>query len=303
MESLETLKARIEGARGLRSIVRTMKVLAAVGLRQDAKAREALADYAKGIELGLQVVLRSFGPSVSPPAKGSAILPCLEAIVLGSDLGMCGQFNERMAEFAARELRPLSGYRLSLFAVGEGLARRLEDFDLTPSSVYPCPSNPTTGLDVTIRKLLAGLAAWKADREDAKVLVFFTSHEGGQVFCRSRVLLPVDVAYLEALRARPWNSRSLPLFKMEGRSLLHACLRETLFVFLHGAFLDSLESENAARLDAMRQAERHIDEGLSELRSRYNEARQEAITAELLDIVAGVEAAMVRPPMVRPPSG
>ncbi len=291
MESLETLKARIEGARGLRSIVRTMKVLAAVGLRQDARAREALSDYAKAVEIGLQAVLRSFGSPPGPDRDRPASRPNLEVIVLGSDLGMCGQFNERIAEFASRELGGyLSGSRLSLRAVGERLARRLEDFGLHPSSIYPCPSNPTTGLDMTIRTLLAGLAAWKESSENSRIQVFFTRQEGGEASCRSLVLLPLDSAYLEALRLRPWESTSLPLYKMEGRSLLHACLRETLFVFLRGAFLDSLESENAARLEAMRQAERHIDEGLSELRSRYNAARQEAITAELLDIVAGVEA-------------
>lgn len=104
-------------------------------------------------------------------------------------------------------------------------------------------------------------------------------------------LLPVDEAYLRELRGREWKSRSLPQFRMGGRELLHACLRGLIHASLFRIFLDSLESENAARLEAMEAAERHIDEHVGELRASFNEARQDAITSELLDIIAGVEAA------------
>ena len=108
-------------------------------------------------------------------------------------------------------------------------------------------------------------------------------------------LLPVDEGYLREIRERGWNSRSLPLYRMDGRELLHACLRGLIHASLFRVFLDSLESENAARLEAMEAAERHIDEHLGELRAWFNEARQDAITSELLDIIAGVEAAAPAP--------
>ncbi|MBR4936518.1 MAG: F0F1 ATP synthase subunit gamma, partial [Bacteroidaceae bacterium] len=53
------------------------------------------------------------------------------------------------------------------------------------------------------------------------------------------------------------------------------------------ALLDSLASEHAARVIAMQVATDNADELLADLTLMYNKTRQQAITAELLDIVGG----------------
>jgi len=294
MQSLELLKARIEGARTLGSIVRTMKILAAVGVRQDAKAREALADYLRTIELGLHVALRSREQGTSIEAgRARESSPPVFALVIGSDMGMCGQFNERIAAFASARLKLAAPRKVTLVAAGERVARRLEDLDLRPDAILACPANPSTGVGIVVRQLLARLDAWNEGSRGGLALAFHNKQAGRgmETECRMTQLLPVDEAYLAGLRDREWKSRSLPQFKMDGRELLHAFLRGLIRASLFRIFLDSLESENAARLEAMEAAERHIDEHLGELRASFNEARQDAITSELLDIIAGVEAA------------
>jgi F-type H+-transporting ATPase subunit gamma len=54
--------------------------------------------------------------------------------------------------------------------------------------------------------------------------------------------------------------------------------------------LDSMASEQAARRMAMKAATDSAGEMIQMLTRRYNRARQEAITKELLDIVGGAEA-------------
>ncbi|HDK27785.1 MAG TPA: F0F1 ATP synthase subunit gamma, partial [Candidatus Atribacteria bacterium] len=59
---------------------------------------------------------------------------------------------------------------------------------------------------------------------------------------------------------------------------------------LYRAFIESMASENASRLTAMQKAEENIEERLDNLNSQFNRQRQNAITEELLDIIAGFEA-------------
>lgn len=59
---------------------------------------------------------------------------------------------------------------------------------------------------------------------------------------------------------------------------------------LHRALALSRAAERTSRLLAMQAAERNIDDRLEELRGRYHNQRQTAITTELLVIAAGVEA-------------
>src|ERR1035437_7041761 len=98
MESLEAIKRKISSAQSLKSIVKTMKILAAVSMRQYEKMRDALELYGNNIEMGLQVALRDFKN-----------LKCLKetqtglktgAIIFGSDMGMCAQLNEIVSPYA-----------------------------------------------------------------------------------------------------------------------------------------------------------------------------------------------------------
>jgi F-type H+-transporting ATPase subunit gamma len=59
---------------------------------------------------------------------------------------------------------------------------------------------------------------------------------------------------------------------------------------VYQAIMESLASEHAARMVAMRNATENAHEVVGLLRLDYNKARQQTITSEMLDIVGGAEA-------------
>jgi len=59
---------------------------------------------------------------------------------------------------------------------------------------------------------------------------------------------------------------------------------------VYHAILESIASEQAARMVAMRNATDNANELIQDLTLMYNKARQESITKELLDITGGAEA-------------
>jgi F-type H+-transporting ATPase subunit gamma len=59
---------------------------------------------------------------------------------------------------------------------------------------------------------------------------------------------------------------------------------------VYHAILESIASEQSARMVAMKNATDNANELINELTLMYNKARQEAITKELLDITGGTEA-------------
>jgi F-type H+-transporting ATPase subunit gamma len=59
---------------------------------------------------------------------------------------------------------------------------------------------------------------------------------------------------------------------------------------LYHAVLESIASEQSARMVAMRNATENAKELIEDLTLMYNKARQDMITKELLDITGGAEA-------------
>ena len=78
-----------------------------------------------------------------------------------------------------------------------------------------------------------------------------------------------------------------------------ALVQQYLFVSLHQAMLESMLSENIARLAAMQTAERNIEDRCAALQFEYHQSRQSAITGELLEIRSGFEA-LTRPKAALP---
>ena len=289
METLEQLRRRLGTFDDLRALVRTMKALAAVSIHQNEQAVRALSVYWRTIELGLHVVLREL--PLPPPATRPAGDAPLGAVVFGSDHGMCGRFNEEIAAHAAHTLGPLrrAGATLRVLAVGARASSYLEQSGLEVGQILPVPAS-SVHITASVRRVLLAIDGWKSGGIE-RVWLFFNRHvSSAQYEPTTQPLLPVDFARFAALEREAWESRRLPTFTMDRDALLATLLRQYFFVTVFRACAESQASENGARLVAMQAAEKNLAETGADLMAQFRRRRQEAITAELLDVVSGYEA-------------
>jgi len=288
VETIEDLKGRIESTQDLHSVVKTMKALAAVNIRQYERSVLALEDYSRAVEMGLRVVLRN---QTGPPVTARrAPQDRMGAVIFGSDQGMCGQLNDQIVGHALKIMDDLAIEERHLLAVGERVMARMED---TGHAVEQYVSVPTGvgGITPAVQTLLAEIDRWNHEYGLNQVFLFHNRQTSGAAFTpRTTHLLPIDDAWLRRLREKPWPTRALPTYTMGWDPLFSALIREYLFISLFRAFAESLASENASRFASMQGAEKGIEERLSELNARFHQRRQMTITEELLDIMAGFEA-------------
>ncbi len=289
MQALEAIRKSIATAEDLQSVVKTMKGVAAANIRHFERAVESLADYARTVELGLQVLLasrpqRARAPSQDEPAA-------LGAVVFGSDQGLCGRFNVQIAGHATAGIRKMAGpVAARILAVGTRIIPLLATDDLTVDEQV-APATSLAQIGPLVRDLLMRIEAWRAGGTVDRVVLFFNESLGGALYRpRTQRLLPVDAEWFDDLSGREWPSRCLPIFTLEWDGLFSSLIREHFWVSLFRASAESLAGENASRLASMQAAERNIEERLAELAMHYRLSRQHSITDELLDIISGFEA-------------
>lgn len=291
METQEQLQSRLHSLEELRTIVKTMKALSAASIRQYERAADAVGGYYETVERGLQVVLRDT-PATATPARSSGASDVLGVVVFGSDHGLCGRFNEELVQHALEWLDAADdrhGDR-RVMAVGARVAAALEHEAGSVDEAFAVPGSADQ-ITATVQRILVTLEQWRAHAGVGPVRLFHNRHAGSKGYePTGAALLPVDLARFRRLRDRPWPSRSLPTFSMPRESLLQRLVRQYLFVSIFRACAESQASEHASRLAAMQAAERNLDERLDEVTMTYRRARQDAITSELLDVVAGFEA-------------
>ncbi len=292
-DTTASLRRQIASAGDLHSVVRTMKALAASNIGQYEQSVRALADYARGIELGLSIGFRQNGPATTPEqlgeAKGRPEAASLGAVVFGSDQGLVGRFNDRVADFALKALANLPG-QPQIWAVGERVHARLADAGLAVVGLFAVP-NSVQAITPLVGHILVESEARLGRDDGAALHLFYNRPRAGAIYAPvQQRLLPLDQSWRRGITATPWPTRSLPELVGGDAATLGGLLREYLFVSLFRACAESLASENASRLAAMQRADKNIGERLDGLNAKFHRLRQSGIDEELFDVIAGFEA-------------
>jgi F-type H+-transporting ATPase subunit gamma len=289
MDTLETLGRKFEGAEDLKSVVRTMKAMAASKIVQYEQAVTSLDDYYRTVALGLVACFRQEKMEVikEEPKRNKDKVIC--AIVFGSDQGLVGQFNDKVTNFVAQSLKVIPGKK-EIWAVGERVQLLLLDNGSTVTKLFPVP-NSVNAITPLVAELLIKS---EESREKDNVQDFYIFHNqpkaGAGYEPVIEQLLPLDEKWKQKLAKLQWPTKTLPQVAGAVKPVLLGLIREYLFVSLFKACTESLASENTSRLEAMQRAEKNIEELLADLGSKFNRLRQDSIDEELFDIVSGFEA-------------
>lgn len=290
MATIEELKHQITTADDLQSVVKTMKALAAVSIRQYEKAVESLTEYDRTLEMGWQILLHRHPEMLL--RKSTRTTQSLGVVVFGSDWGMCGQFNERIAEYTQKYLDHLllPVEKRVILTVGTRINDSLAAAGQNCQSSFYLPSS-VVGITSVIQEIVMTLENLRQQDQVNRIVVIYNRMISGAVYRPTRLqIFPINSSWLRHLRQQKWTSNCIPTFTMERDKLMAALFRQYFFVSLYRACAESLKSENTSRLAAMQMAEKNISERLTELNLEFNQQRQTNVTEELLDIVAGFEA-------------
>jgi F-type H+-transporting ATPase subunit gamma len=289
MEELERLRSKIRNARELQTVVKIMKTISAANIREYGLAVESLVEYNKTIEMGLQVLMKN-NPEALLTIKQVEDKKRLGAVIFGSDQGLAGRFNEQIAAYASSKINEIEHQEQAALAVGERVVGLLEEMGQPVEAHFPFSENHM-GITQVMTDVLVKIEEWRTKKTIDQIVLFYNRPTSGASFApQMAYLFPLDINWLKSLAEQKWPSRSLPTFSMDADQLFSSLVKQYLFFSLYRAFIESLASENASRLMAMQMAEKNIQDHLNELTVRFNRQRQEAISAELLDVVTGFEA-------------
>lgn len=274
MEQLPRLQAQISSLQELRDLVRALRALSASHAQEAQAALSGIRRYARVVEdaiaEGAVLVPEVTGvPDLFGPPRAAAL------IVVCSEHGFVGAYNERLLDRAEAE----RGQGQALLVVGQRGAMLAAERGLEVARNFSMATHIGGVLGITRRVVAALVDVTTAD------VLFGCYRRGGDPDLQLRRILPLETSLLTGSQRR-----SPPLHHLKPEALLRRLAREYLFAEITRALMESLASENSARLRAMEAADHNIGERLEKFRRRERTLRQETITTELLDVVIGSEA-------------
>lgn len=289
-QTFEALSRRHDTLASIRGIVHTMKTISAINSVPYEHAARSVAAYHATVISGLQALLTGTGRLTLPARPPSETV----VVVFGSDHGLCGNYNELLADRVAAWSAGAfaSPRRRRILCVGSRMGDALRDRGLAPDAVLLPPAS-VDGIGRLAGDIVTRLdAPGHGPRLEpvAVSLAFTRQGSGGQQEPVVSPLIPLSEALLADLTRRRWASRSLPVHTLASDRLFASLVRSHIFASVFHASAEAIVTENAARLARMQQAEKSVDERLDEVSGQLRSGRQEEITTELLDVIIGFEA-------------
>ncbi|MEW6140663.1 MAG: ATP synthase F1 subunit gamma [Thermodesulfobacteriota bacterium] len=283
MASLRDIRKRIASVKNTQKITNAMKMVAAAKLRRAEENVTAARPFAEK----MRDVLMSLAARTDPTAH-----PMLEIrepkkvllILITADRGLCGGFNSNLIRRAEAFIKEMTakGIGVDLLTVG----RKGNDYFRRRAITIVKPfSNVMNNVSY---ELAGDIVAEAAQR--------FTSGEYEEVyvlFNRFRTAVTQILTLRKLLPVAPEEAgpRQLEyLYEPSEEELLEAILPRYVQTQVFTALLDSVASEQGARMTAMEAATSNAEEMIYKLTLKANRMRQESITTELMEIVGGAEA-------------
>jgi F-type H+-transporting ATPase subunit gamma len=269
MEDLSRIEARLESIAELSELVGALRSMAASRAREAQEASQGTKHYAAIVERAI----RDIAPLDGATGEAEAAAPVL--LVIASENGFVGGFNTRILDKALEERRPQE----RLFVVGRRGQIAAAEREVDPDDAVAMSSrrDGVTALARRVAKRIAGATSVR--------LASARWQSGANHRIELRQVIPLDLP--EGEGASPLDA---PLHHLPPGELLDGLAQEYLFAEIADALMESLASENAARLRTMDAASRNIDDRLEKLRREERAARQEQTTSDMLDVVTGAEA-------------
>lgn len=287
MANLRDIRDRIASIQSTQQITKAMKMVAAAKLRKAQNRIIDLRPYANRLSGVFKTVIANssvdslyFRDTPDHPEK-------ILYVIVSSDRGLCGGFNNNLFKVIEMDIKTrfadqFRSGNVHLYCLGRkateyfkkrGYKLRSERIGFLDKLVFEHP--------VSIMSDVRSM--FEAGEYD---LVNLSFNEFKSVIAQNRIvdqLLPIQKPNEEV-------SKTDYLYEPSANVMLERLLPLYLNNQLWKALLESYASEQGARMAAMDNATENAKEITRQLKLRYNQARQAAITTEISEIVSGAEA-------------
>ncbi len=292
MANLKEIKRNIKSVQNTQKTTRAMKLVSTAKLKRAEEAAKRSRTYA----IKLNEMLHEMSAKINKFKVGGASSKffnevenpkVVDILFVTADKGLCGGFNIQtikrvnalIAEYKAKganiRLRAVGRKGIDFFAF-QGMDLLEKDIGVSSAPTYEKAQE-------VINKAVDDFMAGECD----KIILV---HNGYQNMITQEVreinLIPVDMR----VACTDDSTSMMEIEADDEEKMLDELVKKYFEYNMYYALIDSLAAEHSARMQAMDAATNNAKEKVNQLTVKYNKARQESITTELIEIISGMEA-------------
>ncbi len=283
MASMRDIKRRKSSIQSTGQITKAMKLVSTVKLQKAKASAEESKPYFVHLYDAINSMLKKSG-NISHPLLQAGASKKKAVIVVSSNRGLAGGYNSNVVKLITNG--EFKKEDLDIYALGskgyDALSRRGYNIKENRSDIMDDPTYDDA------MKLCRTVLDSFAKGEVGEIYLAYTHFKNTVTHIPTLIkLLPVDTTGMDKVEV---DDNVMMNFEPNTEEALDLVIPKYVTSLFYGALVESVASENGARMQAMDSATSNADEIISDLTLKFNRARQGAITQELTEIIAGANA-------------
>ncbi len=292
MAKEKEIKARIRSVSDTMQITKAMKLVSASTLKQARDQLERTLPYFEKIKTTIADILSHdiYSDNIYFDKRKKKTKKRNAYIIMTGDKGLCGGYNNNIFRFAERYLR-LDNDPLLLVCGHTGAEYfKKKGYDLDRDFFYPV-FNPNVFRAREMQERV--MEMFKDERVDNIVLIYTVLENSFTLTPHSMRLLPLTFGSLrrelgiERIMERRYSGDLI--YEPSIREVFEVLIPKYIKGVIYSALVEAFTSEQCARMIAMESATTNAEKMIKRLNLIYNRTRQNMITQEITEIIAGAQ--------------
>jgi F-type H+-transporting ATPase subunit gamma len=290
MPSLLDMRRRIKSVKNTQQITKAMKMVAAAKLKRATDRVTAARPFAKKMSEVLGALSARIGDDFSHPLLDARGDEKYLVVLVTADKGLAGAFNANIIKAAQAFMKESEGKSIEMLPVG----RKGRDFFKRREITFLEEYVGLTGKGRIEYSEAVEIAqkVIRAFTEDESIdKVFLVYSEFKSVLSQKpevQQLLPISRITDES--AETTRAQAEYIYEQPPSEIFGKLLPKQVETQIYRAILESIASEQGARMTAMDSASKNAGDLIGTLTLNMNRIRQAAITKEIIEVVSGAAA-------------
>lgn len=288
MASLKEVRGRIASVSSTKKITSAMKMVSAAKLRRAQDAITNYLPYQEKLAKTLEDFLTYSTDDLSIPLADIRPIKKVAIIAISSNGSLCGAFNSNVikkTEELIRNYEDVSKENICFYTIGKKVSEYLSKKGYQVKGRYDKLVDKADYEEAAA--IIDEVIELFLNKEiDCVELVYNHFKNAAVQLIAHEIVLPLTKSVTEKTDGKALDY----ILEPNKEYLISKLVPTVLRLRLYSAILDSIAAEHGARTTAMQTATDNAEDLIFDLKLKYNKARQEAITKEIIDIVGGAEA-------------
>lgn len=223
----------------------------------------------------------SHAPAQSQPVADAIFL------IIGTERGLCGKFNETLADNAIQWIKTQNVAEQQIWVMGTKMAQTLERKGISPAWHQAFPTGDISSYPQAYQMTQGWLKRFEKYEFNRFIILYNQAIRGGRNQFSTLSLLPYNYhpAASDPLADSPrWPP---PIIETDPVGIYHQINQHFIASSFYQALLKSAVAENASRFRIMEEAKQNAEEIMTELNQIIHTERKRQITQEMQELAVG----------------